>query len=152
LIKHRRGILNYYKDRISTGQLEGINNKIKVMKRNFKEVQGASFKSWSYRILMNTAISYYRKRSREYDRLAPIDVEHYESLGSEDERFRQQELSDLVASMLTKLPKALSRVVTLRFLEGKTYDEIAELEDTTPGAIKTRVYRAKQELNKLSTL
>lgn len=33
LITHRHGILNYYKSPISTGKLEGINNKIKVMKR-----------------------------------------------------------------------------------------------------------------------
>lgn len=34
LLAHRRGILAWYDCHISTGKVEGINNKIKVMKRN----------------------------------------------------------------------------------------------------------------------
>lgn len=34
LLAHRRGILAWYDSHISTGKVEGINNKIKVMKRN----------------------------------------------------------------------------------------------------------------------
>jgi transposase len=33
LLKHRFGIFNWYKYRISSGPLEGLNNKIKVLKR-----------------------------------------------------------------------------------------------------------------------
>src|SRR3989344_9227290 len=45
----------------------------------FKTVEGATFKSWAYRILINTSINVYNKRKRERVAVVSVDSEVYEN-------------------------------------------------------------------------
>jgi RNA polymerase sigma-70 factor (ECF subfamily) len=110
----------------------------------FHAVPGASFKSWAYRILMNTAFTKYRKVMREQGKTADLEPEHYESLPDDvhEETFRL-ELSDYVVSIFARMPDHFVRVLTLHFIEGRPHSEIGEMEQISEGAVKTRVHRAK---------
>ena len=59
------------------------------------------------------------------------------------------ELKDFVASNLSRIPTQLARAMSLHFLDERSHKEIAEMEETSVSAIKTRIYRAKRELRKL---
>ncbi len=124
--------------------------KIYLNAKRFKPVEGASFSSWGYRILINTALTHYAKRKREFGVRADLDPEIMELIP--DKNMRQLEkstLTDEVASVLTRMPEPLSRALSAFLLDGKTQEEIAKEEGVSVGAIKTRVHRAKQEFKRI---
>lgn len=124
--------------------------KIYLHADRFKKVEGASFKSWGYTIVMNTAFTVYRKKQREMSRTAEIAPEFYESLPDivHEESFGL-ELGDVVLSIFARMPESLSRVLDRHFLQQVPQQVIADDEGVTVGAIKTRVHRAKAEFRKL---
>jgi DNA-directed RNA polymerase specialized sigma24 family protein len=58
-------------------------------------------------------------------------------------------MRDYVASFLSKMPSQLSRPLRLHFIEEYSQKEIAEMEGSTVSAIKTKIYRAKREFERL---
>jgi RNA polymerase sigma-70 factor (ECF subfamily) len=117
----------------------------------FRKVEGASFKSWGYRILMNTSFTRYKKRMNELGRTAELTPEHFESLQDEDETpVFKLELSDYVLCIFSKMPEQLVKALDMHFLQGLPQQDIAEREGVTVGAIKTRVHRAKAEFRAIA--
>lgn len=125
--------------------------KIYLHAHRFEKVEGASFKSWAYTILMNTALTKYRKVMRDYGRTAELTPEHYECLPDDvHEGSFRLEWSDYVISIFAKMPENLSRVLELHFVRGLPQAEIAAAEQVSVGAIKTRVHRAKEQFRRLA--
>ena len=60
-----------------------------------------------------------------------------------DDLFRKRHLRDLVAASVAKLPEHHRQVFVLRELEGKSYEEIAEITDCNLGTVKSRLNRAR---------
>jgi RNA polymerase sigma-70 factor, ECF subfamily len=125
--------------------------KIYLKAHTFKSVEGASFKSWAYTILMNTACTKYRKNLLTAKRTVPLSMEYYENLGDtvHEESFGL-ELSDYVVSIFARMPEHLSRALHLHFIKKLSQQEIAEEEGVSVGAIKTRVHRAKIQFRELA--
>lgn len=124
--------------------------KIYLNARKFKPVEGASFSSWGYRILINTSLTHYAKRKREFGVRADLEPEIMELLPDKDLRqFEKRELTDEVASILSRMPEPLARALSSFLIEGRSQEEIASAEGVSVGAIKTRVHRAKQEFKKI---
>lgn len=116
--------------------------------RSFEVQEGASFKSWGYAILMNTAFTLYKKKKRMREKSEMLDPEWYEILPDvESKQFEKQELSDYVTSLFARMPEHFVRILRLQFIEGKSQEEIAEIEGLSVGAVKTRVHRAKKALS-----
>lgn len=113
--------------------------------------EGASFKSWAYRILLNTVFTRYQKRKRDWSHTAALDPEIYEMLPDLESRTAERaEVSEYILSVLVRLPENFARVLELHFLEGKPQKEIAEMENLSVGAVKTRIHRAKEEFRKVA--
>jgi RNA polymerase sigma factor (sigma-70 family) len=124
--------------------------KIYLNAKRFKPVAGASFSSWGYRILINTALTHYSKRKRERGVRAELEPEILELIPDRDLRqFEKGEVSDEVASILVRMPEPLSRALASFLIDGKSQEEIAAEEGVSVGAIKTRVHRAKQEFKRI---
>lgn len=124
--------------------------KIYLHGSKFKKQEGAQFSSWGYRILINTALTHYAKRKRKSQQTVELDEEIWQLIPDRQLRqFEHKELSDVVASVLTRMPASMSRALAAFFLEGKSQEEMAEAEGLSVGAIKTRVHRAKKEFNKM---
>ena len=47
----------------------------------FQKQEGVAFKSWAYRVVLNRAISHYRKLKKERERYTALEPAHYENLG-----------------------------------------------------------------------
>lgn len=124
--------------------------KIYINANKFKKVEGATFSSWGYRILINTALTHYAKRKREGGRTVELDDEIWALIPDKDLRqFEKKEFSDEVASVLSKMPPMFAKALSSFFLEGKSQEEMARAEGVSVGAIKTRVHRAKKEFKKV---
>ena len=107
--------------------------------------EGASFSSWMYTILNRVAYTKYVARRKDWDKTVELEPEHYESLPDAHAEFLEDlSIRDEVVAALTKLPEAAAKILRLQFIEGKTQEEIAQTEDLSIPAVKTRVHRAKK--------
>ena len=119
--------------------------------RRFQPQPGAGFKSWGYRILVNTCYTAYKKAKGEGTFLADLDPEFQELVADRGAKERrEQELNrDEIESMLIELSAGLAEPMRLHFIEGKPHAQIADIMGISEGAVRARVHRAKQELRQL---
>ena len=126
---------------------------IRVHRHLHRFDQTKKFSTWIYTIASNLAKNELRNRSRnplvlfqtikknwEADH-RPLQFEdhHYRP----DDLFRKRHLRELVEWAVAQLPEHHRMVFVLRELEGKTYEEIAEITDTNLGTVKSRLNRAR---------
>ena len=124
-------------------------SKIYLYADKFTVQEWASFSSWGYRILMNTAFTRYQKLKRDWNALQKLEPEIYEMLpDTKTQQFEKLEMSDYVVSILSEIPEQLARILNKHFIEGKPHKDIAEEEGISVGAVKTRVHRAKEAFRK----
>jgi RNA polymerase sigma-70 factor (ECF subfamily) len=123
--------------------------KIYFNARRFKPQEGASFKSWGYKILMNTTFTHYQKLKKKGAAHVELEPEFYETLPDPANYSHEETMRDYVASFLSRMPTQLARPLQLHFLEEYSQKEIAEMEGTTVSAVKTKIYRAKREFERL---
>lgn len=124
--------------------------KIYLNAKKFTPQEGASFSSWGYRVLINTALTHYARRKRRGEAQTLLDEEIWSLIPDKNLRqFEKKELQDEVVSLLNKMSPMFAKVLTGFFLEGKSQEELARQEGVSVGAIKTRVHRAKHEFRKL---
>ena len=124
--------------------------RIYLYAKNYSKQEGATFRSWGYKILMNTTFTHYQKLKKTRERMVAIDPEVFEFVPEAAySTAKEDELRDFVATNLSRIPTQLARALSLHFLEDRSQKEIAEMEDTSVSAIKTRIYRGKQEMKKL---
>ncbi|MEK7118861.1 MAG: RNA polymerase sigma factor, partial [Patescibacteria group bacterium] len=119
--------------------------KIYFNARRFKPQTGASFKSWGYKILVNTTFSHYQRLKKKGAAHIELDPEFYETLPDPVNRSEEETMRDYVASFLSRMPSQLARPLKLHFIDEYSQKEIAEFEGTTVSAVKTKIYRAKRE-------
>lgn len=111
------------------------------------------FSTWIYTIASNLAKNELRNRSRNPlvlfqtltsrwdDDHRPLQFE--DSSMRPDDLFRKRQLQDLVERAAEQLPEHHREVFILREIEGKSYEEIAEITDTQLGTVKSRLNRAR---------
>jgi RNA polymerase sigma-70 factor (ECF subfamily) len=105
-----------------------------------------AFRVWLYRIAHDQAISELRRKSRR-----PVPLDDVESIPAADETGIDAAAFDnaeLVHVALQDLSVDHRRVVTLRFLEDMSLEEIAEVVGLTPGTVKSRLHYAKHALRR----
>ncbi len=113
---------------------------------------GVNFRAWAYKILLNTCFSRYRKLRRERVRFQWLGQEESERLAGGVEGDYEGRLACLV-SLVATLPTTLRRVASLHWLRGWTTGEVAAAEGLRPGAVRTRLSRARRLLQeKMDTL
>ncbi len=111
------------------------------------------FSTWIYTIASNLAKNELRNRSRSplvlFQRLTsswdddhrPLQFE--DSSMSPDDMYHKRNLQELVEKAAEQLPPHHREVFILREMEGKSYEEIAEITDTQLGTVKSRLNRAR---------
>jgi len=116
--------------------------------------KGTNAKAWLFRILKNSYINNYRKKSKQphqvdYDEVSQfyetIRSEQSETTDLEDLMYREM-LDDDVTRALTELPEDFRTVVMLCDMEGFTYEEIANMLDVPIGTIRSRLHRGRNLL------
>lgn len=126
--------------------------KIYLNAGKFKVQEGATFKSWGYKILINTCFTKYQKLKGEAVFLQDLDPEIAELVPSKYDAnsFEQKLDTDYVLSLISRLPVILGRVLKLYSVDGKSQKDIAKIEGISLGAVRARIHRAKKEIKKIS--
>ena len=126
---------------------------IRVHRHLHRFDQTKKFSTWIYTIASNLAKNELRNRSRnplvyfqtirknwEADH-RPLQFEDHRN--RPDDLYRKRHLRNLVEWAVNQLPNHHRAVFVLRELEGKTYEEIAEITDCNLGTVKSRLNRAR---------
>lgn len=123
--------------------------------RAIQNFRGESqFYTWLYRIAVNTAKNHLVTRNRRppSEDVDISDAEHYggsEYLKDNDtpegEMYRG-ELEEVVFKAMSDLPEDLRTAVTLREMEGMSYEEIAEVMECPVGTVRSRIFRAREAI------
>lgn len=116
----------------------------------------SAFYTWLYRIAINTAKNHLVSRSRRPPG-SDVDVEDAQYMDAgEALRDREtpenalfgEELRATVNAALAALPDDLRAAVTLREFDGLSYEEIAEVMECPVGTVRSRIFRAREAIDK----
>ncbi len=120
----------------------------------YKKQEGATFKSWAYRILINQCCTLYQKNKKERLNTIWTEDDTIENIADPyaTEAIDQKLTKEYVVSLVSRLPALLSRVVTLHFLQHLPQKQVAEIEGVSNEVVRARIHRAKKELRKLSAI
>ncbi len=117
--------------------------KIYFNAKKFKKQEGIEFKSWAYKILVNTALTRYRKAKRNKS-----EAEYNDALAVEDQSldaaFKKREERDLIESVLSQMPEDLGVILRQHYLEDRPYVQISASNGMSIGAIKMKLFRARK--------
>lgn len=126
---------------------------IRVHRHLHRFDRSKKFSTWIYTIASNLAKNELRNRSRsplvffqamqgsEDEEERPLQFE--DTTSRPDDMYRKRHLRDLVEQTVAALPEHHRQVFVLRELEGKSYEEIADITACNLGTVKSRLNRAR---------
>ena len=116
--------------------------------------RGTNAKAWLFRILKNSFINDYRKKTKEPSK---VDYQEVESYYNSDDVHRpitsdlrvdslKDMIGDEISNALNSLDVDFRTVIILCDLEGFKYEEMAKILDIPIGTVRSRLHRARQLL------
>lgn len=117
----------------------------------------SAFYTWLYRIAINTAKNHLVAEGRRIPD-SSIDVQDAEQYADYHElkdsstpesMLLSEEIKLTVSSAIKHLPEDLKIAITLRELEGMSYEAIAEAMDCPIGTVRSRIFRAREAIDKV---
>lgn len=116
----------------------------------------SAFYTWLYRIAINTAkntLVSNRRRPVDFD-LDLQDPEQYDrqaklkEVDTPEGVLLTEEIRQVVERAMEQLPEDLRTAIVLREIEGLSYEEIAEAMDCPVGTVRSRIFRAREAIDK----
>jgi len=117
---------------------------IKLFKKIDKFHFQSSFKSWLYRVTVNTALNYIKKEKRH--RVGKLVEDLTDSVNDDNNIEDSLSDRDLAQRLLNNLDVKHRIMIVLRDIEGLSYEEIADALKMNLGTVKTKIYRAREQL------
>jgi RNA polymerase sigma-70 factor, ECF subfamily len=115
----------------------------------------SAFYTWLYRIGINTAKNYLVAQGRRAPTSTPFDAEEAEDfedaallhdVATPENELMSKQVVEVVNSSLQELPDDLRMALTLREIEGLSYEEIAAVMDCPIGTVRSRIFRAREAI------
>jgi len=115
----------------------------------------SAFYTWIYRIAINTAKNHLVASGRRPPTgdIDAQDAEQYEGAtglreyATPERMILKDEIEKTVASAIDELPDDLKTAITLRELEGLSYEEIAQAMECPIGTVRSRIFRARDAID-----
>lgn len=117
----------------------------------------SAFYTWLYRIAINTAKNHLVSRGR---RLPTTDIEVQDAeqfdgasalkdYATPEQLLQRDQVESTVLKAVDQLPDDLRTAITLREIDGMSYEEIAEAMDCPVGTVRSRIFRAREAVDKM---
>ena len=115
----------------------------------------SAFYTWLYRIGINTAKNYLVAMRRRAPTSTAVDAEEAEELGqtehlqdlnTPENLLMSRQVADSVNQSLEKLPEELRTAISLREMDGLSYEEIATAMNCPIGTVRSRIFRAREAI------
>lgn len=117
--------------------------------RGLARYREGNFEGWLYRTTVNAFRDRLRKRKRLREDELPDEPPGMTTSGVVEEAVAKKELHDVVQRALIRLPPEYREAVVLRDLEGRSYEEIAEILQVPSGTVRSRIHRGREALRQL---
>lgn len=126
--------------------------------RAYKSLSGfrgdSQFYTWMYRIAVNTAKNHLASKKRrpsfdvELDDAENIDGGIYiQNNDTPEHELLRDEIAQVVNKVLAQLSDDIRQAITLREMEGLSYEEIADVMNTPVGTVRSRIFRAREAID-----
>ena len=108
----------------------------------------SSLKTWVYRIAVNMAIDYSRKRSREQDHTVLYEDNNKlnKTIDPVSENIEREQQEKTISTLLEALSPDQRVCIVLRSIEGLSYQEISESLNININTVRSRLKRAREKL------
>lgn len=115
----------------------------------------SAFYTWLYRIGINTAKNYLVAMGRRAPTTTDIDSEEAEGfedgdqlrdLNTPENQMMSRQVVETVNQTLEALPEELRTAITLREIEGLSYEDIASIMNCPIGTVRSRIFRAREAI------
>ena len=115
----------------------------------------SAFYTWLYRIGINTAKNYLVSLGRRAPTVTGVDSEEAEGIEEGDQlrdlntpenQMMSRQLAETVNQSLQELPEELRTAITLREIDGMSYEEIAQIMNCPIGTVRSRIFRAREAI------
>ncbi len=113
----------------------------------FPSLDDAKF--WLIRVVKNASLNYAKRKTRETKAYHRVLYESKKSAESADTALLKEDAKKRALEALNKLPKGLREVLILREYGDLNYKEIGKVLGITEGNVKIRMFRAREQLEKL---
>ena len=113
----------------------------------------SAFYTWLYRIAVNTAKNYLVTQGRRAPTSTEFDADEAENfeeadglrdLNTPESLLMSKQIAQTVNTAIDGLPEELRTAITLREIDGLSYEEIAEIMDCPIGTVRSRIFRARE--------
>ena len=116
----------------------------------------SQFYTWLYRIAANTAKNYLASRARKSPTYSVdvADAEHFEGESglkeytTPENLLLTKEIEETIFRAIENLPDDLKSAISLREIDGLSYEEIANVMDCPIGTVRSRIFRARDAIDK----
>ncbi|MFK7932044.1 MAG: RNA polymerase sigma factor [Saprospiraceae bacterium] len=120
--------------------------------KSFDNFQGkAKLSTWIYRVALNTALTFQRNRKRQpkSEQFESVNISLVDHSVADIARVKERESQiELLYQCIYQLKKD-QRAIILLYLDGRKYDEIAEITGLKANHIGVKISRIKQQLQKI---
>jgi RNA polymerase sigma-70 factor (ECF subfamily) len=115
----------------------------------------SAFYTWLYRIGINTAKNYLVSLGRRAPTVTGVDSDEAEGIEEGDQlrdlntpenQMMSRQLAETVNQALQELPEELRTAITLREIDGMSYEEIAQIMNCPIGTVRSRIFRAREAI------
>jgi RNA polymerase sigma-70 factor (ECF subfamily) len=115
----------------------------------------SAFYTWLYRIGINTAKNYLVSMGRKPQVMQEIEIDDVENfdqgiemrtMDTPETALMTKEIAQTVNDTIANLPDELRTAITLRELEGLSYEDIAEIMQCPIGTVRSRIFRARETI------
>lgn len=115
----------------------------------------SAFYTWLYRIGINTAKNYLVALGRRAPTTTEFDADEAESFEDGDQlrdintpesMLMSKQIGETVNAAMDELPEELRTAITLREIEGLSYEEIAAIMNCPIGTVRSRIFRAREAI------
>lgn len=115
----------------------------------------AAFYTWLYRIGINTAKNWLTARGRRAPTATEFDADEAEGfedasqlhdLNTPENELMSREVAQVVNDAMAKLPEDLRTAISLREIDGLSYEDIAETMGCPIGTVRSRIFRAREAI------
>ncbi|TDP00490.1 RNA polymerase sigma factor RpoE [Marinomonas balearica] len=116
----------------------------------------SAFYTWLYRIAVNTAKNHLVARSRRPpssdieldDEEVFSDYDGLKDISTPDANLNRDRLEAIIHDAIKQLPEELRGALTLREFDGLNYEEIAQIMNCPIGTVRSRIFRARDAVEK----
>jgi RNA polymerase sigma-70 factor (ECF subfamily) len=115
----------------------------------------SAFYTWLYRIGINTAKNYLVSQGRRAPTTTEFDSEEAEgfedaeqlrNINTPENELMSKQIAETVNKAMESLPEELKTAITLREIEGLSYEDIAGMMNCPIGTVRSRIFRAREAI------